>query len=117
CDGMLLNWLTPADAAAQVADAHATAPGTHVALYVRTALDAGGVPRLQTEARRYAGFPKYAANFARLGIDAADTVITPDGAALPAYRAAVDEVVLRAMTASDDIADYRGFIDRAATLV
>ncbi|QAY58622.1 LLM class flavin-dependent oxidoreductase [Microbacterium protaetiae] len=116
-DGMLLNWLTPPVAAAQSADAHVVAPGAHVALYVRTALDEEGMPRLRAEAARYARFPKYAANFARLGVSADDTVLAPDGAGLPAYRAAVDEVVLRAMTADDDVASYRAFIERAAGLV
>ncbi|WP_029144648.1 LLM class flavin-dependent oxidoreductase [Microbacterium luticocti] len=117
-DGMLLNWLTPDAAAAQTAQAHAVSPSAYVALYVRTALDDGGMPRLRAEAGRYATFPKYAANFARLGIAADDTVLTPDDAAdrLPAYRAAVDEVVLRAMTASDDVAAYVRFADRAAEL-
>jgi len=115
-DGMLLNWL-PADIAAdQAIEAHAVAPGATVALYVRTALDEGGMPRLHAEAERYARFPKYAANFARLGVSADDTVLTPGAEGLAAYRASVDEVVLRAMTASDDAVEYVRFVERAGEL-
>ena len=41
------------------------APRTHVALYVRTALDSDAHARLQVETARYAAVPAYAANFAR----------------------------------------------------
>nr|WP_274637965.1 LLM class flavin-dependent oxidoreductase [Microbacterium bovistercoris] len=115
-DGMLLSWLTPQDAAAQTARAHLAAPAAHVALYVRTALEPGGMPRLRAEVQRYARFPKYAANFARLGVDPAETVLTPDSGTLPAYRRAVDEVVLRAMTAGDDVADYLRFVQMAGRM-
>ena len=74
-DGVLLSWLTPQTAAAQAAEAHALAPETHVALYVRTAVDDAAVAALDEEATRYAGYPAYAANFARLGVDVADTAI------------------------------------------
>lgn len=115
-DGMLLNWLPPDAAAAQSAQAHESAPGAHVALYVRTALDDGGMPRLRAESERYAGFPKYAANFARLGVTADQTVLTPGSDGLSTYRKAVDEVVLRAMTASDKVTDYVRFVEHAGAL-
>jgi hypothetical protein len=119
-DGVLLSWLPPADARAQSSEAHAAAPDTHVALYVRAALDPAAHERLQTETARYASFPSYAANFARLGIDPDDTVL--DAAAhdiaarLDDYRGGVDEVVLRAITVGDSLEDYRRFIDRARSL-
>ena len=115
-DGMLLNWLTPGDAAVQAAEAHEVTQGAYVALYVRTALDDEAMPRLRAESERYARFPKYAANFARLGIDAGDTVLTPESTSLPDYRGAVDEVVLRAMTGSDDVGDYMRFVERAGRM-
>jgi len=117
-DGPLLSWLTPQVAAAQADRAHGFSPRAHVALYVRTALDDGGMPRLQAETERYSGFPKYAANFSRLGIAASATVMTPDDVdrRLPAYRAAVDEVVLRAMTDVDDLDAYVRFAERAGEL-
>ena len=83
---------------------------------MRTALDPAARSRLEEETDRYAGFPNYAANFARLDIAAADTVLTPDGFAtgIRDYRDAVDEVVLRAITPGDDVADYAAFIEQAA---
>ncbi|WP_106814442.1 LLM class flavin-dependent oxidoreductase [Microbacterium timonense] len=112
-DGVLLSWLTPEVAAAQAAEAHAVNPRAHVALYVRSAAEAAAVPALEEETARYAGYPAYAANFARLGMDAADTVISP--AALrdrvAAYRRATDEVVLRVITASGSADEHLRFID------
>lgn len=119
-DGVLLSWLPPGGAGAQAAEAHAAAPGCHVALYVRAALDPAARERLRAETARYAGFPSYAANFARLGIDPDDTVldaVTHDIAArLEEYRRGVDEVVLRAITVGDDLEGYRRFIERARLL-
>lgn len=112
-DGLLLSWLTPEAASAQTAEAHAAAPSAHVALYVRTATDPAAAGALDAETAQYAGYPSYAANFARLRIAAADTVIRPgevrDG--LRAYRESADEVVLRAITPSGTVDDYLRVID------
>lgn len=116
-DGLLLSWLTPAAAAAQADAAHAAAPAAHVAVYVRTCVHPDADARLAAETARYAGFPNYAANFARLGIDPAATVVdstTDLRAALAAYESSVDEVVLRAITPADDSADYLAFVDAVA---
>ncbi|MEZ3159521.1 LLM class flavin-dependent oxidoreductase [Microbacterium sp. BWT-B31] len=112
-DGPLLSWLTPDAAAAQSATAHELSPDAHVALYVRTAVDPAAVSALEAEADRYGGYPSYAANFARLGIRPGDTVLRPEGfgPGIRRYRAAVDEVVLRAIVAGDD---YAGFVEAAA---
>jgi alkanesulfonate monooxygenase SsuD/methylene tetrahydromethanopterin reductase-like flavin-dependent oxidoreductase (luciferase family) len=118
-DGVLLSWLTPQTAAAQAAEAHAITPQTHVALYVRTAVDDAAVAALDEEATRYAGYPAYAANFARLGLDAADTVIRPAELCdrIAAYRAGVDEVVLRAITPTGSADDHLRFIDAIAEAI
>ena len=118
-DGPLLSWLTPQAAAAQAAEAHDADHDAHVALYVRAALDPAAVERLTTEAARYASYPNYAANFARLGFGADQTVVTPGDAAerVAAYRSAVDEVVLRAITPGEDDHDYLRFIEQAAALL
>jgi len=115
-DGVLLSWLTPDAAHAQTREAHEAAATAHVTLYVRAATDAAAIGRLDAETERYAGYPSYAANFARLGISAADTVLRPDGfdAALAEYRAAADEVVLRAIVAGDTADDYLAFVEAAA---
>lgn len=115
-DGLLLSWLTPEVASEQAAEAHRVAPGTHVALYVRTAVEAAAHARLEAEAARYAGFPAYAANFERLGIDPRATVLRADAVAegLAAYRGGVDEVVLRAIVADESLAGYARFVQVAA---
>jgi alkanesulfonate monooxygenase SsuD/methylene tetrahydromethanopterin reductase-like flavin-dependent oxidoreductase (luciferase family) len=116
--GPLLSWLTPDIAAAQASQAHGVSPDAYVALYVRTALDAAAGPRLQAEVDRYASYPNYRANFDRLGIAAASTVLDADtfSTGVAAYRAAVDEVVLRAIVAGDEVEDYLSFVEAAARL-
>ena len=118
-DGLLLSWLTPQVAATQAAQAREIAPATHVALYVRAAADPAALRALEDETARYAGYPAYAANFARLGVAAADTVIRPEELRdrIAAYRAAVDEVVLRVITASGTVDDHLRFIDAIADAV
>ena len=116
--GPLLSWLTPEIAAVQAKEAHGLSAHAHVALYVRTAMDAAARPRLRTEVDRYASSPNYRANFDRLGIAAAGTVLDPDTfvTGIASYRAAVDEVVLRAIVAGDEVEDYLSFVQAAARL-
>ncbi|THG31008.1 LLM class flavin-dependent oxidoreductase [Naasia lichenicola] len=120
-DGVLLSWLPPDLAREQAAEAHAVDADSHVALYVRAAVAEAAQPRLHEEAARYVGYPSYAANFARLGIDVEDTLLSTSvpGTAerLKDYRQGTDEVVLRAITATDSLDDYRAFIDEARTLL
>lgn len=116
-EGVVLNWLTPQAAEEQSAALHDANPATRVTLYVRTAVDRAAFARLRDEAARYGSYPNYAANFARLGIAALDSAIEGEDAlhrSIPAYAAAVDEVVLRAITVGDEDADYLAFIDRTA---
>jgi alkanesulfonate monooxygenase SsuD/methylene tetrahydromethanopterin reductase-like flavin-dependent oxidoreductase (luciferase family) len=102
-DGMVLNWLTPEVVRDQVHLAGEQAAGTGrpapgVALYVRTAVDPRADAVLEEEAARYAGFPGYAANFARLGIDPlATTIRSVDHtlARLAEFEAAAGEVAVR----------------------
>ena len=95
----------------------AIAPDAHIAVYVRTAIAPAARERLEAEIARYASFPNYAANFERMGVDAADTTIrdvTELGDALEAYTAAADEVVLRAIVAEDTVEAYVDFARRTA---
>ena len=105
-DGILFSWLTPAAAAEAMAQLRADADGRAVegVLYARTIAAPAARPALEAEAARYASYPQYAANFARLGIDPIDTTIelTRPGSAR-AFQVEVDEVVLRLITATDDV--------------
>lgn len=122
-DGVLLNWLPPATAAEARDEAAAQAeaagrPHPLVALYVRTALDPAAHPALIAEAERYAAFPGYAANFARIGQGPLDgSILATDVEGLRAriadYEGAVDELVLRAVTVGNAPAEIRRIIDAA----
>jgi len=112
-DGVLFNWLTPEYArrsADLVRDGAATAkrrPPTLYA-YVRLAMGSGGEARLTEEANRYAGIPAYAAHFERMGVKPVETAIAGPTAAdiragLARWKGAVDEIVLRAITANDTL--------------
>ena len=102
-DGVLLNWLTPAEARSQrdlaVAQARAAGrPTPQVAVYVRTSVDPAADRILAAEAASYAQYPSYAANFERLGISAVDAALdsTVDvRARIAEYEAAAGEVVVR----------------------
>lgn len=118
-DGPLLSWLTPSIAAAQASEAREARAQTHVALYVRAAVEPAATDRLDRETAQYASYPSYAANFARLGIDATTTTLRPDSfdAGLEAYRAAVDEVVLRAITPGGTADEVIAFVEAAAARI
>ena len=112
-DGVLFNWLTPEHArrSAELVRAGAASAGRPVPrlfAYVRLALGPAACERLAEEGARYAAIPAYAANFARMGVKPVETAIgvqTPDAIApaLAVWRGAVDEVVLRAITAKDTV--------------
>lgn len=108
-DGVLLSWLAPDGALAIARELD-----TSTALYVRTAFDPAARARLIAEAERYAGYPAYAAHFARESLSPLETVIDGDAARVAAYREAVDEVVLRAIVADETEADYLKFAEAAA---
>jgi alkanesulfonate monooxygenase SsuD/methylene tetrahydromethanopterin reductase-like flavin-dependent oxidoreductase (luciferase family) len=122
-DGVLLNWLTPEHArtSADLVREGAAAAGRRAPViyaYVRLALGGPAQERLRDEATRYAGIPAYGANFTRMGVDPVLTAIaakTPDAIApaLAAWRGAVDEVVLRAITAHDTVEENLALV-RAA---
>jgi alkanesulfonate monooxygenase SsuD/methylene tetrahydromethanopterin reductase-like flavin-dependent oxidoreductase (luciferase family) len=101
-DGILFNWLSPDAAADAMADLRRDAGGRPVdgILYARTIAAPAARPALEDEAARYAGYPSYAANFARQGVAAIDTTL--DLTVLGAIDAfeVVDELVLRVVTAT-----------------
>ncbi len=122
-DGVLFNWLTPeyAKRSADLVRAGAAAakrPAPRLYAYVRMALGSAAGERLADEGGRYDSIPAYHAHFVRMGVKPTDTAIaatSPDGItkALKAWDGAVDEVVLRAITAKDTIEDHVALV-RAA---
>lgn len=123
-DGVLLNWVTPRVAADQASEQRAVASPrpTRVVAYARTIVDAAARGRLDGEVSRYATSPKYAANFARLGIDPSATLLPQPGdddigPGAAAYAASVDELVLRAIVPDDDVRAYLDFVERAADVL
>jgi len=123
-DGVLFNWLTPEHArrSADLVRAGAAAarrPAPKLFAYVRLALGSAACERLAEEGARYAAIAAYGANFERMGVKPVETAIaadTPDAVkrALRAWQGAVDEVVLRAITARDT-ADENVALLRAAS--
>jgi alkanesulfonate monooxygenase SsuD/methylene tetrahydromethanopterin reductase-like flavin-dependent oxidoreductase (luciferase family) len=115
-DGILLNWVPPGIAVEQADEARRSSADARVAVYVRTAVDPAARSRLDAETARYAAIPQYAANFSRMGVGAAAATFR-DAASLrsglAAYRRA-GEVVLRAVTARDDLDAYLSFVWQAA---
>ena len=112
-DGVLLNWVTP-DYARRSADivreaaSKAGRKAPKIFAYVRLAMGAAAAAKLQEEGDRYAAIPAYGANFARIGVKPAETGIMADtpqavAKALALWRGAVDEVVIRAITAADTV--------------
>jgi len=113
-DGVLLNWVTPAAAADASRELHSSAARARAILYVRTAVDVAAEPALRAEAAKYDAIPSYAANLERIGATAIQTTIGPDTLAsgIAEYTAAVDELVLRAITADDSLATLEHFVRR-----
>ena len=112
-DGVLFNWLTPEYARRSAEEVRAGAAAgkrqpPKIFAYVRVALGAAAGKRLHDEGARYGGIPAYAANFARMGLNPVETAIAAEKpadirAALAKWQGAVDEVVLRAITAQDTV--------------
>ena len=125
-DGVLLNWLTPGAARAAAAELHdaaaaarteraagaAAATRRRAVLYVRTIAGAEARSALQREVLRYESVPTYAANFERLGIRPADATLH-DAAGLAAFDV-VDEIVLRAITPTNSLAELERFVEATA---
>jgi alkanesulfonate monooxygenase SsuD/methylene tetrahydromethanopterin reductase-like flavin-dependent oxidoreductase (luciferase family) len=115
-DGVLFNWLTPEHARVSAgwvregAKAAGRKPPTLYA-YVRLALGDKARKKLGEEGGRYASIPAYGAHFERMGVKPVETCIAASSggevpAALGRWQGAVDEVVLRAITAEDTLAQH-----------
>ena len=125
-DGVLFNWLTP-DYARRSAEwvregaARAGRDVPQLYAYVRVALGPASTARLVEESARYGAIPSYADHFRRMAVEPAATGIgvkTPEEirALLVPWEGAVDEVVIRAITAEDTLAETIDLIKAAAPL-
>ena len=123
-DGVLLNWVTPEYArlsAERVREGAAAArrQPPKIFAYLRVALGPAACDRLQEESNRYAAVPAYGANFARMGLKPIETAIaaeSPDAIrkGLAKWRGAVDEIVIRAITAKDTVEEHVALVKAAA---
>lgn len=120
-DGVLLSWLRPYDAQTAMADLRrqASRPSARGILYARAIVNADARAALEIECARYASLPNYAAHLDRWGARAVDTTIDGSSYSLidqvEAYTAVVDELVLRAITATASELELLRFIERVAT--
>ena len=122
--GVLLNWLTPAyvEPSARIVMEAAEQAGRlepSIYGYVRTALGESAVAVFLSEAARYASYPAYAANFARMGTPAEETAVTGNApaeieAGLEKYSATLDETVVRAITGAETGEAYMELLTAAA---
>jgi len=123
-DGVLFNWLTPeyARRSAELVREGATAAKRktpRLCAYLRVALGPGATERLQEEGKRYASVPAYGANFDRMGLKPVETAIAAESPeaikrGLAAWQGAVDEVVIRAITAKYTVEDHLALVRAAA---
>jgi alkanesulfonate monooxygenase SsuD/methylene tetrahydromethanopterin reductase-like flavin-dependent oxidoreductase (luciferase family) len=123
-DGVLLNWLTPGQAEVSAGIVRQAAPngtGTEpeIAAYVRVALGAAAEPKLDGEARFYGRIPQYARHFAKMKVQAIETTVFGDTsdalqAGLAPFDNALDETIVRAVTAADTAEAYLTLLRAAA---
>jgi alkanesulfonate monooxygenase SsuD/methylene tetrahydromethanopterin reductase-like flavin-dependent oxidoreductase (luciferase family) len=115
-DGVLLNWLTPEAGSVTAGELRRDARTRPVraTLYVRTIVDEAARSALDHESARYESVPAYAANFERLGFGAADATIDHSARLGEYVDADLDEIVLRAMTPSNSLAELEAFVESTA---
>jgi alkanesulfonate monooxygenase SsuD/methylene tetrahydromethanopterin reductase-like flavin-dependent oxidoreductase (luciferase family) len=121
-DGVLFNWLTPEHArrSAEWVNAGASAAGRQPPVlfaYVRIALGPAG-ERLLVEGARYAAIPAYGDHFARMKAEPLETAIAAKNSdairpALLRWQGALDEIILRAVTAGDTVEEYMTLLQAA----
>jgi alkanesulfonate monooxygenase SsuD/methylene tetrahydromethanopterin reductase-like flavin-dependent oxidoreductase (luciferase family) len=119
-DGVLFNWAVPERLAAngvQVDEGALETGRAHVErwTYVRTAVGADARSRIGAEAAKYARSPAYGRTFEAMGVPLDEIGLPGDAIVdqLPAYRHAVDGVVIRALPVAWTLEDV-ATIARAA---
>jgi alkanesulfonate monooxygenase SsuD/methylene tetrahydromethanopterin reductase-like flavin-dependent oxidoreductase (luciferase family) len=123
-DGVLLNCLTaeyvaPSAAITEEAARDADRPRPLILGYVRTVFGPGAREVFAAEAGRYASYPAYAANFARMGTPAEQTAVAGDTrdaiqAGLASFASGLDETVVRAIVGEETAAAYLALLEAAA---
>lgn len=123
-DAVLLNWLTPEHARVsagwvQEGAEQAGRPRPKLYAYVRVAIGPPAIRRLEQEAERYERIPGYADHFARMGARARQTAIAVDRpeelpAALRVWDDVLDELVVRAIAATDEVEPVLELVRAAA---
>jgi alkanesulfonate monooxygenase SsuD/methylene tetrahydromethanopterin reductase-like flavin-dependent oxidoreductase (luciferase family) len=123
-DGVLLNWLTadyvpPSAAIVTAAAREAGRPRPLIFGYVRTVYGPGAREVFAEEAKRYGGYPAYAANFTRMGTPAEATAVIGDTATeiqagLTSFSSELDETVVRAITGEESTDAYLALLEAAA---
>jgi alkanesulfonate monooxygenase SsuD/methylene tetrahydromethanopterin reductase-like flavin-dependent oxidoreductase (luciferase family) len=123
-DGVLLNWLTadyvaPSAAITEDAAREAGRPQPLILGYVRVAYGPGAREVFAGEAARYASYPAYAANFARMGTPAEQTAVVGDSpreiqSGLALFTSRLDETVVRAIVGEETADAYLALLKAAA---
>ena len=121
-DGVLLNWLTPEEAALRQREmleirqeAGNTTPFLNAA-YVRVAIGDAAINRLRSEAEKYESFPSYGKHFAEMGVSAFDTAVAASSVedaadGLVPFLRAFEHPVLRTIVADDTDDNYLQLVE------
>jgi alkanesulfonate monooxygenase SsuD/methylene tetrahydromethanopterin reductase-like flavin-dependent oxidoreductase (luciferase family) len=122
-DAVLFNWLIPDYAVTSIQWVRESAqeagrPMPRLMAYVRAALGEEGIRRLQGEAQTYERIPAYADHFQRMGVGAMATAVTGKDAedirhGLSAWDGVIDEVVVRAVAATDTVEEVSRLVQAA----
>jgi alkanesulfonate monooxygenase SsuD/methylene tetrahydromethanopterin reductase-like flavin-dependent oxidoreductase (luciferase family) len=113
-DTVLFNWMLPERISwarrrvAEGADRSGREELPEMAAYVRAAVGEGAGDRIAAEEARYNGYPAYSRHFKAMGAPAGSVGVFDAGGAyltgLADYDRVLDEVVVRALPASDSVA-------------
>lgn len=123
-DTVLLNWMVPERivwAREHIGRGAARAEregGPVVAAYVRTAIGEGAGDRIAAEAGRYNRYPAYQRHFREMGVPLASVGVSDGDGGCPArlaeYDRVLDEMVVRALPASETVASTLAVAEAAA---
>jgi alkanesulfonate monooxygenase SsuD/methylene tetrahydromethanopterin reductase-like flavin-dependent oxidoreductase (luciferase family) len=123
-DTVLFNWMLPeriAWATRRVAEGAARSgreDRPELAAYVRAAVGEGAVNRIAHEAAKYNGYPAYTRHFKAMGAPPASVGVSDEGGGytprLADYDKVLDELVVRALPASESVASTLAVAEASA---